>query len=74
MKTVAVIGAGPAGLCCARHLSRFPEDFQFTVFEQSEQVGGTWIYRNTSPGQLPGDIRSSKSHGPHSSTYRNLRY
>ena len=72
MKRVAVIGAGAAGLCCARHLSKFPETFQFTVYEQSEQVGGTWVYDNHSQG-LPDDVRTESSHGPHSSTYKNLR-
>ena len=74
MKRVAVIGAGAAGLCCARHLSRFPETFQFTVYEQSDQVGGTWVYSNPSPQASPVDIRTVDAHGPHSSTYKNLRY
>ena len=41
---VAVIGAGAAGLCCARHLSRSPDVFRFSVYEQTDQVGGTWVY------------------------------
>lgn len=41
---VAVIGAGAAGLCCARHLSVFPDVFRFSVYEQGDQVGGTWVY------------------------------
>uniref|UniRef100_A0A0A9Y5J2 Flavin-containing monooxygenase n=1 Tax=Lygus hesperus TaxID=30085 RepID=A0A0A9Y5J2_LYGHE len=41
---VAVIGAGPAGLCAARYL--FAEDSGFTgvVFEQKDTIGGTWVY------------------------------
>ena len=41
---VAVIGAGAAGLCCARHLSRYPYLFSFSVFEKADQVGGSWVY------------------------------
>ncbi len=78
MKRVAVIGAGAAGLCCARHLSKFPETFQFTVYEQSEQVGGVWVYDNPTPGKVK-DVRDVvKSCKPnealfHSSMYKNLR-
>ncbi|KAH9313937.1 hypothetical protein KI387_022564, partial [Taxus chinensis] len=39
---VAVIGAGAAGLVAARELDR--EGHQIVVFEQSEHVGGTWVY------------------------------
>ena len=79
MKRVAVIGAGAAGLCCARHLSRFPETFQFTVFEQSDQVGGLWVYHNPSPSQLPEDVRELSNYWKairtpyHSTMYKNLR-
>jgi cation diffusion facilitator CzcD-associated flavoprotein CzcO len=41
---VAVIGAGPAGLCAARHLVADPAHFEFKVFEQGGEVGGTWCY------------------------------
>ena len=42
---VAVIGAGAAGLCCARHLKSFPDEFAvIRVFEQSSCIGGTWVY------------------------------
>ena len=74
-----MIGAGAAGLCCARHLSRFPELFQFTVFEQSEQVGGVWVYHDPSPGQLPEDVRELTNYRRavqtpyHSTMYKNLR-
>ena len=39
---VAIIGAGAAGLCCARHFSR--KRYQFSVLERDDQVGGTWVY------------------------------
>ncbi|KAF4520331.1 hypothetical protein B566_EDAN004391 [Ephemera danica] len=44
MKRVAVIGAGAAGLAAARHLISRSQSFQFCVFEQSAQLGGTWVY------------------------------
>ena len=80
MKKVAVVGAGGAGLCCARHLSRYPELFQFNVFEQGSEVGGTWVYDKAT--HQPQDVRRSEvtagSLGQqptvHSSMYKNLRY
>ncbi|CAH2272697.1 flavin-containing monooxygenase FMO GS-OX4-like [Pelobates cultripes] len=61
---VAVIGAGGAGLCAARHLLSRPHTFQPpVVFEISSQVGGTWLYT---------EVSENESH-QHSSTYRNLR-
>ena len=76
MKKIAVVGAGGAGLCCARHLSRYPELFQFKVFEQGSDVGGTWVYEKTT--HQPQDVRSEVSGGGglphvHSSMYKNLR-
>ena len=44
MQKVAVVGAGAAGLCCARYLSRHPNRFVFTVFEKAREIGGTWLY------------------------------
>jgi len=41
---VAVIGAGAAGLCAARHLVADPAHFEFKVFEKGGEVGGTWCY------------------------------
>lgn len=41
-KRLAVIGAGPAGLCAAKHA--LTHGYDVTVFEQANQVGGTWIY------------------------------
>ncbi|XP_053320848.1 uncharacterized protein LOC128492350 [Spea bombifrons] len=58
---VAVIGAGAAGLCCARHLLSRPLAFEPpVVFETSGQVGGTWVYTEGDSNQ-------------HSSMYRDLR-
>ena len=77
MKRVAVVGAGAAGLCCARHLSRHPDRFQFSVFEQASEVGGTWVYEKRE--ERPRDVREERgrqSEGSlpmHSSMYKNLR-
>lgn len=57
---VVVVGAGAAGLCCARHLSRYPKYFQFKVLEKMKQEGGTWVY-------------SAAEEHAHSSMYKNLR-
>lgn len=39
---IAVIGAGTAGLCAAKHAIQ--SGCRVTVFEQAKQVGGTWVY------------------------------
>lgn len=39
---IAVIGAGAAGLASVRHAVE--AGFVCEVFEQSEQIGGTWNY------------------------------
>lgn len=39
MKSICVIGAGPAGLAAAKVLA---PHFKVTVFEQSERIGGIW--------------------------------
>ncbi|KFM65175.1 Flavin-containing monooxygenase FMO GS-OX-like 2, partial [Stegodyphus mimosarum] len=63
---VAVIGAGAAGLCAGRHLISEPEKFQFDIFEQQDDVGGTWRY---SPR-----VGSDEYGLPvHSSMYKNLK-
>ncbi|KAM4675398.1 uncharacterized protein O3C94_008089 [Discoglossus pictus] len=61
---VAVIGAGAAGLCCARHLLSRPQTYSApVVFEMSGKVGGTWVY-----------TKSEESDSfIHSSMYRDLR-
>ena len=47
---VAVIGAGAAGLCCARHLNRYPKHFHFQVFEQMlEEIGNQEEFRLDTP-------------------------
>lgn len=63
MKRVAIIGAGPGGLCAARHLLSLTEaKLEPVVFEQRSCVGGTWVYEETNAKQ-----------NVFSSIYKNLR-
>ena len=41
-KSVAVVGSGPAGLCCAAQLNR--AGHQVTVYERSDRAGGLLMY------------------------------
>jgi cation diffusion facilitator CzcD-associated flavoprotein CzcO len=65
---VAVIGAGAAGLVSARELVK--EGHEVHIFEQSSQVGGTWVYDTSVEDDLLG-IYSEKP--IHSSLYDSLR-
>lgn len=42
---IAVIGAGTAGICAAKHA--LAAGYDVTVFEQARQVGGTWVYTDS---------------------------
>jgi cation diffusion facilitator CzcD-associated flavoprotein CzcO len=66
---VAVIGAGAGGLVTARELRR--EGLSVVVFEQADQVGGTWVYTPKVESDLLGlgPFRTTI----HSSLYRSLR-
>ncbi|CCD66216.1 Flavin-containing monooxygenase [Caenorhabditis elegans] len=55
-KRVCVIGAGAAGLAAAKH--SLAQGLEVEVFEQTGNVGGTWVY--------------SKQTGSHSSMYQNM--
>jgi len=64
---VAVIGAGPAGLCAARHILSRPETFDPpVVYETTDHLGGTWFYEERVG---PHD----NGYPIHSSMYRDLR-
>lgn len=39
-----IIGAGPSGLCTAKHALAFDPNATVKVFEQSNQIGGLWAY------------------------------
>ncbi|XP_012283263.1 flavin-containing monooxygenase FMO GS-OX-like 4 [Orussus abietinus] len=41
---VCVVGAGAAGLCAGRHLASDLVTWEPAIFEQTSQVGGTWVY------------------------------
>lgn len=63
---VCVIGAGAAGLCAARHFAP-NSNFELKVYEQTNDIGGTWIYKEETgvdENGLP----------VHSSMYRDLRF
>ncbi|KAM6983945.1 LOW QUALITY PROTEIN: uncharacterized protein LKV04_011805 [Tautogolabrus adspersus] len=67
LQRVAVVGAGAAGLCAARHiLSRLNIFAPPVVFELTENIGGTWCY-----DERVGTY--DNGHPIHSSMYRNLR-
>lgn len=39
---IAIIGAGASGLAALRH--SLEEGFECEVYEQTDQIGGTWVY------------------------------
>lgn len=59
---VAIIGAGPAGLCCAKN--SIDAGCNVIVYEQNATIGGQWAY-----------TESSENDGTpnHSSIYKGLR-
>lgn len=64
---VAVIGAGAAGLCAARHVLSRPNVFASpVVFELTDNIGGTWCY-----DERVGTYDNGRP--IHSSMYRDLR-
>lgn len=62
-KKIAVIGAGPSGLCAAKHA--IANGYDVTVYEQTANVGGTWVYT---------DQIGNSEHGLpiHSSMYQHM--
>lgn len=62
---VAVIGAGTAGLASAKY--SLAHGYNVTIFEQTEKIGGAWVYTNkTGKDQYGVNI--------HSAMYQGLRY
>ncbi|KAL6255753.1 hypothetical protein P5V15_012996 [Pogonomyrmex californicus] len=63
---IAIVGSGVAGLVVARHVVDKLDSYSLTLFEQTDQVGGTWVYT---------DETDLDKHGLliHSSMYKNLR-
>lgn len=59
---VAVIGAGTAGICAAKH--SLAHGCSVTVYEQAERVGGTWVYTDNIGSDNYGlDVHSSMYKG-----------
>lgn len=62
---IAIVGGGPSGLCAAKHGLDY--DYSVTVYEQTAQIGGTWVYT---------DRTGSDENGLpiHTSMYKGLMY
>lgn len=59
---IAVIGAGTAGICAAKHA--LVRGYKVTVFEQAKQVGGTWVYtENVGTDEFGLEVHSSMYKG-----------
>lgn len=66
-KSVAIIGCGAAGLAALRHFSAEGSAFTCVAYEQTDSVGGTWVYTD--------QVGIDKYGLPvHSSMYKSLRY
>lgn len=51
---IAVIGAGPSGLCAAKNAIQSGHDV--TVFEQTATIGGQWVYTETVEDETSGHL------------------
>ncbi|CAL4923758.1 unnamed protein product [Urochloa decumbens] len=69
-RTVAVVGAGAAGLVVARELLR--EGLDVAVFEKSARTGGTWAYNPRADADPLGSDPASPG-AVHGSLYASLR-
>ena len=83
---ICIIGAGAAGICAAKHLSKLTpalkslENIQSVpkflpmVFEKGSKVGGTWIYNdnNETEESLKEWVLKINSNEIHSSMYKNM--
>lgn len=71
MVKVGVIGAGAAGLCAIRHALSFGCDV--IAFEQSDTIGGTWVYNEANGKDKHGNhIHSSMYRGLHTNLPKEL--
>lgn len=58
-RRVAVVGAGAAGLCAAKHL--VSRGFEVVILEMGSRIGGLWVYENdngASPAYLSLHVNS----------------
>jgi dimethylaniline monooxygenase (N-oxide forming) len=77
---VAVIGAGPSGLVCAKYL--LAEGFEVSIFEQSGAIGGTFVNKQYDDSHLVSskyitpfsDKRLPKDTAPHQSLPDYVQY
>ena len=75
MASVAIIGAGPAGLCTARHLKNHPKISKLTIFEAKSEIGGIWAKETNFLPKNPtkNDIKNFTSTTPvYDNLYTNL--
>ncbi|KAK8066309.1 FAD/NAD(P)-binding domain-containing protein [Apiospora hydei] len=59
VSSVAIIGAGPCGLACAKYLLAQKSFKTVTIFERSADVGGVWNYSTAPPTDWATDTGSS---------------
>lgn len=59
--SVAIIGAGQAGLCSAKR--SIDEGFNVIIFEQCEHIGGIWHYTDKTGKDLYGDVHTAMYQG-----------
>ena len=53
VKKIAIIGAGPCGLCAAKYLKAQAAFDRIVIFEQQDEIGGVWNYSDRTPGPYP---------------------
>ncbi|EGI64167.1 PREDICTED: flavin-containing monooxygenase FMO GS-OX-like 3 isoform X1 [Acromyrmex echinatior] len=63
---IAVVGGGVAGLVVARHVVAKLNSYNLVLFEQTDHIGGTWVYTDETDLDKYGLLI-------HSSMYKNLR-
>ncbi|KAJ8060158.1 hypothetical protein OCU04_010507 [Sclerotinia nivalis] len=62
MKSVAIIGAGPAGLVAAKTLIHsYPGSFNVKIFEQSTHVGGLWAVESNPQSMINPEMSTNLS-------------
>lgn len=65
-KSVGIIGCGASGLAALKNFAAEDSQFNCVAFEQTNSIGGTWVYTD--------DIDRDQYGLPvHSSMYKNLR-
>lgn len=66
-KSVAIVGCGASGLAALKNFASDDSQFECVAFEQTDSIGGTWVYTD--------DVDTDQYGLPvHSSMYKSLRY